>query len=72
MSKIEQFVELFSEFDLEVVLTREIRQTANISTSDKTVSDLNKSLKRLEKEYKQAVKSFKANKITKHELYEFE
>ena len=76
MDNVDKFLNLFSEFEL-VVEPR--RRTTDVKptrvteiTSNKTKTDLKKALKRLTREYKQAQKSFKANKISKQELFDFE
>lgn len=73
MDNIDKFLDLFSEFELVVVPKQERRkQSEKVETNQQSKANLKKALKRLEKEYKQALKSFKANKISKAELYEFE
>jgi hypothetical protein len=78
MDKIEKFVTLFSEFDLVIEHRRKDepkkKNAASYtdSTASKTANDLRKKLNRLTREYKQAQKSFKNNKISRQELFDFE
>lgn len=72
MEAVDKFLQLFEDFQLVVTPKQEKKQLEPIEQSQKTRTDLNKVLKRLEKEYKQAVKSFKLNKITRSELFDFE
>jgi len=77
MDNVDKFLNLFSEFELVVEPRRTktdvkpTRITASV-TSNRTKADLKKALKRLTQEYKRAQRSFKANKITKQELFDFE
>lgn len=76
MDKIDKFLNLFSDFELVIeparrkIDQRQTRMTAASTTKSK--SDLKKALKRLTQEYSRAQKSFKANKISKQELFDFE
>lgn len=74
MDNVDKFLNMFSDFDLVVVPKHERRKPVAeaIRYDGETKANLKKALKRLEKEYKQALRSFKANKITKSELYDFE
>lgn len=73
MDNVDKFLDLFSGFDMVVIPKQERRkQPEVVDNSTQTKANLKKALKRLEKEYKHALKSFKANKISKSELYEFE
>lgn len=74
MDKIEKFLNLFSDFELVVVPKIEKkREVEKVSQNPhKTKAGIKKALKRLEQEYKQAMKAFRANKISKNELYDFE
>lgn len=72
METIDKFVQLFDGFDLIITPKQEKKHFEPIDKSQKTQVGLSKVLKRLEKEYKQAVKSFKLNKITRNELFDFE
>jgi septal ring factor EnvC (AmiA/AmiB activator) len=86
MDNIEKFTLLFSDFDLKIVskeqttpkgrsfeLTNRLEPVNRTDTNDqKTKSELKKTLTRLMKEYKQAQKSFKHNKISRQELFDFE
>ena len=57
-----------------VVVPKEERKKVaeEVIPEHKTKTALKKALKRLESEYKHALRSFKANKISKNELYDFE
>ena len=73
MDNIDKFLELFSDFELVIVPKQERkREPAPVESLQKTKASLKKALKRLEREYKQALRSFKMNKISKSEPYEFE
>jgi len=73
MDNIDKFLNLFSDFDLLVVPKQERqKQTAKVNHVVSEKVNLQKALKRLEKEYKLAVKSFKANKLSKSDLHDFE
>lgn len=74
MDNVDKFLNMFSEFDLVVVPKQERRKPVAeaVRYDNETKANLKKALKRLEKEYKQALRSFKANKISKSELYDFE
>lgn len=74
MSTIDKFMDLFSEFNL-VVQQRGVRtnETEDLESQyAASKSELKKTLKRLNREYSSAKKAFKANKITKQDLFEFE
>ena len=73
MDKIQKFVDLFSEFDMRVVEKVEKKRIKRENVNPSTIErDLKKELTRIEKEYKSAVKAFKANKIDRNALYDFE
>ena len=74
MENVNKFLNLFSDFELVIQSRTKDNQkhTKQIKSSYKSKSDLKKAFKRLSREYKQAQKSFKANKITKQELFDFE
>lgn len=76
MDKSDKFLNLFSNFELVVELKKKNtdQKPTRIATDPiiKSKSDLKKALKRLTQEYKRAQKSFKANKISKQELFDFE
>jgi 5-bromo-4-chloroindolyl phosphate hydrolysis protein len=72
METVDKFLQLFDGFEMLVTPKQEKKQLEPIDQSQKTRTSLNKVLKRLEKEYKQAVKSFKLNKISRNELFDFE
>jgi len=76
MDKVNKFLTLFSEFEL--VVTEKVKFTpkkkpiVSKATAGYAGADLKKELKRLTQEYKRAQKSFKANKLTRQELFDFE
>jgi len=76
MSNVDKFLDLFAGFELVVEPRRRTtdQKPARITatSTNKSRSDLKKALKRLTQEYKQAQRSFKANKISKQELFDFE
>lgn len=76
MDNVDKFLNLFSEFELVVEPKRRKtdQKPARIAaaSTNKSRSDLKKALKRLTQEYKNAQRSFKANKISKQELFDFE
>ena len=78
MNNVDKFLTLFSEFDM-VVQTkqrttepkqREFNVTA--AQAGQAKADLERELKRITQEYKRAQKSFKHNKISRQELFDFE
>ena len=76
MGNTEKFLMLFSEFDMLVVekvtdKKKSKKLTSNIN-ANQTKSELKKALKRLTEEYSRARKSFKQNKISRQELFDFE
>jgi len=75
MDSVDKFMDLFADFDMVVKpRRRETDQKPFKPTvkDHKSKSDLKKALKRLTREYKKAQKSFKANKINRQELFDFE
>ena len=75
MENVDKFLNLFADFEMVVIPKQERRKKLQEVEKDpefKSKSGLKKALKRLEREYKQALKSYKVNKISKNELYEFE
>lgn len=75
MSKVEKFLMLFSEFDMVVEEKIEIQpqpRTIDNVQVDQTKAELKKVLKRLTEEYNRAKKSFKHNKLSRQELFDFE
>jgi|TARA_B110000908_G_C10237831_1_gene444380 HAMP domain-containing protein len=76
MSNIDKFLTLFSQFDMIVEPKRENppRQKDVVPqiAMKNGISDLKKALKRLTQEYKRAQKSFKNNRISRQELFDFE
>lgn len=74
MSNINKFLELFSQFDL--VVKKSGKQVNYIyeeqAVYSPTVSELKRSIKRLEREYSAAKKAFKAGKICREELFDYE
>jgi septal ring factor EnvC (AmiA/AmiB activator) len=78
MGKVDKFASLFSDFDL-VIKPRKERETSEIKPSkirlesiERAKVELKKTLKRLNREYSSAKKAFKANKLSKYELFDFE
>lgn len=75
MSKVEKFLMLFSEFNMIVEEKIEVQSRPRATCSiqiDQTKSELKKILKRLTEEYSRAKKSFKQNKLSRQELFDFE
>lgn len=77
MSTAEKFLMLFSEFEMIVVekieeLKLEKKNPQQSIGKNQTKSELKKVLKRLTEEYSRAKKSFKQNKLTRQELFDFE
>ena len=77
MNNVAKFLNLFSEFDL--IVSEKVRKSPKKertvvapATAGAAKSDLLKELKRLTQEYKRAQKSFKNNKISRQELFDFE
>ena len=74
MSNISKFLELFSEFDL--VVRKSGRDINYVYEEERvyspTVSELKRSIKRIEREYNAAKKAFKAGKIHREELFDYE
>lgn len=76
MDKVDKFLTLFSEFDLIITENRKTTKKAEFrvtaSQAGQSKADLEKALKRLTQEYKRAQRSFKHNKISRQELFDFE
>ena len=75
MSKVEKFLMLFSEFNMIVEEKIEVQNRPKATDSiqiDQTKSELKKVLKLLTEEYNRAKKSFKHNKLSRQELFDFE
>jgi hypothetical protein len=75
MSKVEKFLMLFSEFNMIVEEKIEVQSRPKTTDSiqiDQTKSELKKVLKRLTEEYNRAKKSFRHNKLSRQELFDFE
>ena len=78
MDNVDKFLTLFSEFDMVITPKKRTTQpkkkgfnvTANQAGQAK--SNLEKELKRLTQQYKRAQRSFKYNKISRQELFDFE
>lgn len=78
MDNVDKFLTLFSEFDMVVTPKKRTTQpkkkgfnvTANQAGTAK--SNLEKELRRLTQEYKRAQRSFKHNRISRQELFDFE
>jgi len=78
MGKVDKFASLFSDFDL-VIKPRSERPVekpapskVKIESTQKAKAELKKTLKRLNREYNQAKKAFKLNKMSKQDLFDFE
>ena len=75
MKNIDKFLELFSDFDL-VVTKSGRRDPEEVFDHPKifnpTVQELRRSIKRLEREYSAARRAFKAGKIHREELFDYE
>jgi len=77
MGNTEKFLMLFSDFDMVVVEKstqnekKPTRTVPNTITSQ-TKAELKKALKRLTEEYNRAKRSFKQNKLSRQELFDFE
>ena len=77
MNRVDKFMTLFSGFELEVQpVSREQEKKqlprATETSKSKARAELKRELKRLNREYAKAKKSFRSNKITKQELFDFE
>lgn len=78
MDNVDKFLTLFSEFDMIVEpVQRNIqpkKKEFNVAASriSQAKSDLEKELRRLTQEYKAARRSFKHNKLSRQELFDFE
>lgn len=76
MSKVEKFLMLFSDFDMLVQEKTAESQKKPLAIDnvqiDQTRAELKKVLKRLTEEYNRAKKSFKHNKLSRQELFDFE
>lgn len=74
MKKIERFLQLFSEFNL-IVTKPGNNITATYLTPEivtPAIQDIQKSIRKLEKEYNAAKKAFKAGRIPREELFDYE
>jgi hypothetical protein len=77
MGNTEKFLMLFSDFDMIVVekSTQNEKKPTRIvpnTTTGQTKAELKKALKRLTEEYNRAKRSFKQNKLSRQELFDFE
>jgi hypothetical protein len=77
MKKIERFLQLFSEFNLIVTEPGMDGQGKGIYLEqthvlNPLVKDLQKSIRKLEREYCAAKKAFKAGRIPREELFDYE
>jgi NAD(P)H-dependent FMN reductase len=77
MNNVDKFLALFSEFDMIVIpkeRTTKPKKEFNVTATQvsQAKSDLEKELRRLTNEYKRARRSFKHNKISRQELFDFE
>lgn len=78
-NNINKFLELFSDFDLVVTKSgkyseadeyyREVVESTELNLS---AQDLKRNIKRLEKEYSAAKKAWKAGKLQREELFDYE
>jgi hypothetical protein len=77
-NNINKFLELFSDFDLVVTKSGkysesdEYRKSLVETELNLSAQDLKKNIKRLEKEYSAAKKAWKAGKLQREELYDYE
>jgi hypothetical protein len=78
MNNVDKFLSLFSEFDMIVRpkqrTTQPKKKEFNVTATQvsQAKSDLEKELRRLTSEYKAARRSFKHNRISRQELFDFE
>ena len=77
MNNVDKFLALFSEFDMIVIPKERTTKTkkefnVTLTQGSQAKSDLEKELRRLTNEYKKARRSFKHNKISRQELFDFE
>ena len=76
MGNTEKFLMLFSDFDMIVVekSTQNEKKPTRIvpNATSQTKAELKKALKRLTEEYNRAKRSFKQNKLSRQELFDFE
>tara|TARA_Y100001958_G_C21248017_1_gene580159 strand:+ start:3118 stop:3408 length:291 start_codon:yes stop_codon:yes gene_type:complete len=78
MNNVDKFLTLFSEFDMVVTPKRRTTETkkkdfkVTSTQAGQAKSDLERELKRLTQEYKRAQRSFKHNRISRQELFDFE
>ncbi len=77
MGNTEKFLMLFSDFDMIVVekSTQNEKKPTRIvpnTITSQTKAELKKALKRLTEEYNRAKRSFKQNKLSRQELFDFE
>lgn len=75
MKKIERFLQLFSEFNLVVTKPGNSSVASTYLTPEivtPAIQDIQKSIRKLEKEYNAAKKAFKAGRIPREELFDYE
>lgn len=77
MKKIERFLQLFSEFNLIVTEPGRDGSSGGVYLAEEhvmspAIQDLQKSIKKLEREYNAAKKAFKAGRIPREELFDYE
>jgi len=74
MKKLEKFLQLFSEFNLVVTKpgTYKTKVLENKEIIEPAISNLKKSIRKLEKEYNAAKKAFKSGRIPREELFDYE
>jgi hypothetical protein len=77
MKKIDRFLQLFSEFNL--IVTEPGRETGKVkyelegeAVISPVIHDLQKSIRKLEREYTAAKKAYKAGRIPREELFDYE
>jgi hypothetical protein len=77
MKKIDRFLQLFSEFNL--IVTEPGRETGKVkyelegeAVISPAIHDLQKSIRKLEREYTAAKKAYKAGRIPREELFDYE
>jgi hypothetical protein len=77
-NNINKFLELFSDFDLVVTKSGKYSESEEyyreVVETELTLSeqDLKRNIKRLEKEYSAAKKAWKAGKLQREELFDYE
>lgn len=77
MKNIDRFLQLFSEFNLIVTkpggeTTRQPYELKGEAILNPVIQDLQKSIRKLEREYSAAKKAFRAGRIPREELFDYE